>query len=77
MSFGGEDPGGEDREQKQAERKNRGQSGRAKDREGVPSSHHQPAFAPAAHLVEADGDERSDECKSCRERKGQMQRIAE
>ena len=37
----------------------------------------EPAFAPPTHLVEADGDERTDERKACRERKGQMQRIAE
>ena len=75
--LGSEDPGGEDREQEQAERKNRGQRWRAKDREGVPPSHRKPAFAPPAHLIEADGDEGTDQRKACGERERQMQRIAE
>ena len=71
--LGGEDPGGEDRKQKQAERQDRGQRGRAKDREGVAASHRQPALAPAAHLVKTDRDKRPDQREARGERKDQMQ----
>ena len=75
--FGGEDPGGEDRKQQEAEAENRRERWRAKDGEGVAPSDGEPAFAPPAHLVEADGDERPNDRKAGGERKRQMQRAVQ
>jgi hypothetical protein len=44
---------------------------------GVSRRDRQSAFAPAAHFVEADGDERPNQRKSGGERKRQVQRVAE
>ena len=75
--LGGEDPRREDRKQKQAERQDGGQRGRAKDREGVAASHGQPTLAPAAHLVEAERDKRPDQREAGREGKNELQRACE
>ena len=37
----------------------------------------EPALAPPAHLIEADGDERPDQRKSRREREGKLERARE
>ena len=59
----------------QAERENRGQRWRAKDREGVTPSHRQPALAPAAHFVEADCDERPNEREAGGKRERELERV--
>ena len=71
------DPGGEDREQPDAERDDRGQRRRAKHRERIPPRDGKAGLAPPAHLVEADGEERPEQREAGGEREDEVERVAD
>ena len=75
--LGGDDPPGEDDEQRDAERGDRRQRRRTQHGESVAPVDRAAHLAPPAHLVETDGEERADQGKTGGKGKDELQRVGE